>query len=307
MNLRFSVITPSFRQGRFIERTIQSVLSQNIEDIEYIVCDGGSDDETLEILQKYEQKIRWVSKVDKGQSDAVNKGISMTTGEIIAWINSDDIYYPGAFQTVKQIFESDSEIEVIYGNADWIDESDYLLSPYPTEAWNYKRLIKSCYLCQPAVFFRRSLIERFGNLDISLDYCMDYELWLRYGQHIQFKYISHKLAGSRMYASNKTLGKKLAVHHEIIEMLQNKFGKIPDIWLLEYALIKVEETTDLSKFDEIQVRDFTKALIQTTLLEYQYRQKWLSPVIMAKMILWLFFPNLSWFRKKVWTNVKNND
>ncbi|MCW5314784.1 glycosyltransferase [Nostoc sp. KVJ3] len=297
MNLRFSVITPSFRQGRFIERTIQSVLSQNIEDMEYIVCDGGSDDETLEILQKYEQKIRWISEADKGQSDAVNKGISMTTGDIIAWINSDDIYYPGAFQTVKQIFESDSEIEVVYGNADWIDESDDLLYPYPTEAWNYKRLIETCYICQPAVFFRRSLIENFGNLNPQLEYCMDYELWLRCGKYINFEYVPRKLAGSRMYSTNKTLSKRLPAHYEINEMLKNKFGTVPDNWIMGYALIKVEETTNLDKFDDTQIKEFTKVLIWNSFESFSRWQKLISPKIFIKMLFWWFFPQWSWFRQ----------
>lgn len=297
MSSKFSVITPSFRQGRFIERTIQSVFSQNFVDIEYVICDAGSDDETLEILKKYDGKIHWISEPDKGQADAVNKGISMTSGEIIAWINSDDIYYKGAFQAVQAIFEANPHIEVIYGDADWIDEHDKIIRPFPTEPWNYQYLFENCYICQPATFFKRSLVEKFGNLDDSLDFCMDYELWLRYGKNVVFHHLPLKLAGSRMYASNKTLGQRLAAHHEINEMLHQKFNKKLDSWILGYALIKVEETTNLNRFDDSQIQDFTKALIWTSLQEYFYRKKIISPLIILKMCFWWFFPRLSWFRR----------
>jgi len=297
MSLKFSVITPSFRQGRFIERTIQSVLSQNITKMEYIICDGGSDDETLEILGRYDQKIRWVSESDNGQSDAVNKGISMTKGDIIAWINSDDIYYPGAFAIAKKIFEAHPEIQVIYGDADWIDEYDQILQPFPTERWNYKRLIETCYLCQPAVFFRRTLIENFGNLNPQLEYCMDYELWLRCGKYINFEYVPQKLAGSRMYSTNKTLSKRLPAHYEINEMLKNKFGTVSDNWIMAYALIKVEETTNIDKFDDTQVKNFTKILILNSFEGFSRWQKFISPKIFIKMLFWWLFPQLSWFRR----------
>ncbi|MEM7552631.1 MAG: glycosyltransferase family 2 protein [Cyanobacteria bacterium P01_A01_bin.84] len=312
--MKFSVITPSYCQGRFIERTINSVLSQDISDnessaesviksgIEYCVCDGGSNDETIEILHRYDKQIDWVSEPDKGQTDAVNKGISKTTGEIIAWINSDDIYYPGTFKAVEETFTANPEVEIIYGNADWIDENDRVIETFPTEPWNYQRLMETCYICQPAVFFKRNLVEKFGNLDSSLDYCMDYELWLRYGKQIKFYHLPRKLAGSRMYGSNKTLGQRLPAHQEICEMLQNKFGSIPDSWVLGYALVKVEETSKLNRFDDSQVRDFAKALISTSISEYHQRKQQVPLFIYLKMLFWFLFPNLSWFRRDIFKN-----
>ena len=304
MSLKFSVITPSFRQGCFIERTINSVLSQNIDDIDYIVCDGGSEDETIEILKKYDQDLRWISEKDRGQADAVNKGISMTTGDIIAWINSDDVYYSGAFHAVKQIFEDNPEIEAVFGEADFIDEFDNIIGEYPTEKWNYKRLIEVCCLCQPAVFFRRSLVEKFGNLDISLDMCMDYELWLRYGSNIYFYHLPQKLAGSRMYASNKSMSKKTQAYYETIQMHKQKFGVSPENWIMVYAFLKAEESTGISRFDNKNI----KKLVLSSFVEILKFNKFVSPKMALKIIIWLLFPDLAWFRKtKFLAEMKNNE
>jgi glycosyltransferase involved in cell wall biosynthesis len=286
VNLRFSVVTPSFCQGRFIERTIQSVLAQGIADMEYVICDGGSKDETIEILKLYDDKIRWVSEPDKGQADAVNKAIAMATGDIIAWINSDDVYYPGAFEAVKRIFEANPTVQIIYGDADHIDERDEIINSYPTESWNYERLLETCYLCQPAVFFRRSLVEKYGNLDASLNFCMDYELWLRYGKHVDFYYLPTKLAGSRLYKTNKTLGQRLAVCTEINDMLRREFNFVPTNWIFGYAHAKIEETKQLDRTDPVQNKQFVKELVFTTLGAFWHWKTWIPPRALVTLISW---------------------
>jgi glycosyltransferase involved in cell wall biosynthesis len=241
LSLSISVVTPSYNQGRFIERTIQSVLKQNVPSLEYMVVDGASTDGTVGVLKKYEKHLRWVSEEDSGQTEAVNKGLKWTSGDIIGWLNSDDIYYPGAFSAVKTLFEECPQVDVIYGNADHVDEYDNIIEAYYTEDWNYERLKEVCFVCQPAVFFRRRILDRLGLLDAGLKYCMDYEYWLRLGDEVPFVRMKKKLAGSRMYGENKTLGERIAVHREINSMLKKRLGTVPDKWIYNYAHACVDQ------------------------------------------------------------------
>lgn len=236
MHPTLAVITPAFRHGRFIKRTIDSVLSQNVP-CEYVVIDGGSKDETVDILKGYGQQIRWVSEPDRGQSDAINKGLRMTHGEIICWLNSDDVYFPGTLNAVRDFFRDRPDVDMIYGKAHHIDENDRWIEDYPTEPWNFERLLFTCYLSQPAVFFRRRVLDQVGFLDDTLNYCMDYDLWLRIAlARLSVVYLEDRvLAGSRLYAATKTLGARVAVHAEINDMLKRRLGRVPDRWLCNYA------------------------------------------------------------------------
>jgi glycosyltransferase involved in cell wall biosynthesis len=235
MGLSFSIITPSFNQGRFLDRTLQSVLSQGISEMDYLVVDGGSTDETLPILERYRGRLRWRSEPDRGQAHAVNKGFRLTSGDIIGWLNSDDVYYPGALAAVEDFFSRNPQAEILYGEADHIDAADRVIGAYPTEDWDFDRLKEICFLCQPAVFFRRRLIHRYGPLDESLQYCMDYEYWLRVGRATPFYRLNRPLAGSRMYPENKTLGERVAVHKEMNHMLRRSLGRVPAKWVFAYA------------------------------------------------------------------------
>lgn len=238
--MKVSVVTPSFNQGQFIERTLKSVASQSYAEIEHVVFDGGSTDNTVEILERFRPPVRWVSKKDNGQADAVNKGIRATDGEIIGWLNSDDIYYEGTIARVVSFFETNPEIDLVYGMADHIDIEDRPFEPYPTEPWNLERLKETCFICQPALFLRRRVVERYGLLDESLNYCMDYEYWLRLGMSgARFAYLEEKLAGSRLYTENKTMSAKVKVHKEINDMLKTRLGRVPDKWLFAYAFTLV--------------------------------------------------------------------
>jgi glycosyltransferase involved in cell wall biosynthesis len=240
--LSLSIVTPSYNQVAFIERTIRSVLDQRVEGLEYMVVDGGSNDGTVEILERYADRLCYRSEPDQGQADAVNRGIALTSGDLIGWLNSDDIYYPTAVRTVRDYFAAHPDVDVVYGNADHIDQQDRVLHPYDCEPWDPQRLREVCFLCQPAVFFRRRIVERYGMLDQTLHYCMDYEYWLRLADHgARFAYLPSRLAGSRMYAWNKTMGQRLAVHAEINRMLRHRLGSVPARWLSNYAHVVLEQ------------------------------------------------------------------
>ena len=234
--MKVSVVTPSYAQGKFIERTLQSVAIQTGAEIEHVVFDGGSKDSTVDVLTAFQPPVRWVSKKDKGQTDAVNQGIHSTDGEIIGWLYSDDIYYPGAIAKVVSLFKQNLHVDVVYGQADHIGLDDVAFEEYPSEPWNFERLKETCFICQPALFFRRRVVEQHGALDESLNYCMDYAYWLRLGKAgVRFAYLEEKLAGSRLYADNKTLGARVKVHWEINDMFKKMFGRVPDRWLFNYA------------------------------------------------------------------------
>ena len=244
--MKVSIVTPSLNQAAFIERTIRSVLDQQWSPFEHIVIDGGSTDGTLSILQKYSDRVQWVSEPDHGQSDAVNKGIRRAAGEIIGWLNSDDIYYPGAISEVAQFFAAHPEIDAVYGEADYIGDDDSVIAPYPTQPWDFAQLQSLCFICQPALFYRRAVFERHGYLDTDLNYCMDYEYFLRLGRGgARFAHLSRKLAGSRMYVGNKTISGSLKAHTEINDMFHRRFGRVPDSWLFSYAHTVAKQRTDM--------------------------------------------------------------
>ena len=239
--LSLTVITPSFQQGPFIRRTIESVLSQGIPGLEYLVFDAESTDGTAEILHEYRDRLKATIEPDAGQADAVNKGLAVASGQIIGWLNSDDVYYPNACARVLATFDAHPDVDVIYGHADHIDERDAIIEPYYVEPFNYERLKEICFICQPAVFFRRSVVERYGPLQADLRYCMDYEYWLRILADRAPYFLDARLAGSRLHADTKTLGSAEKVHRDIIVMQRAKFGVPHPRWIHNLAHVIVRE------------------------------------------------------------------
>jgi glycosyltransferase involved in cell wall biosynthesis len=177
-----SIITPSLNQGRFIRKTIESVLSQDYPRLEHLVMDGGSTDETLDILRSYGDRITWRSGPDGGQAAAVNSGVRLAKGEILGWLNSDDTYQPGAVTAAVEHLIAHPETAVVYGNAYFIDEHNVVFGAHPTEDFDLNRLAETTLICQPTAFIRRSAIEAVGMLDTTLHYCMDYDLFIRLGR-----------------------------------------------------------------------------------------------------------------------------
>lgn len=284
--MKISIITPSYNQGKFLERTLRSVASQASPGIEvdHVVFDGGSTDNSLEILRNFSPKVFFVSQRDKGQADAVNQGIEATDGEIIGWLNSDDIYYPGAVKRVVDHFNAHPEVDIVYGMADHIDQQDHAFETYPSETWNFERLKETCFICQPAVFIRRRVVEQHGLLDLSLNYCMDYEYWIRMSsKQVLFDYLEEKLAGSRLYVENKTLSARVKVHIEINNMMKKKFGRVPDRWLFNYAHAVVDTRyKNIPKKIKIICLSFHSIISS---LRWNYR---ISVKMMINIIRWIY-------------------
>jgi glycosyltransferase involved in cell wall biosynthesis len=233
-----SVITPSFQQGRFLERTLESVARQRsgAVTVEHIVMDGGSTDGTIAILERWRDRIVFRSGPDGGQTAAINSGIAQAGGEILAYLNSDDTYCDGAIAAAIEAFELHPDADVIYGDAQCIDADDRVLARYPTEDFSLDRLKLVCFLCQPAVFFRREFFDRIGPFDPRFDHCLDYEYWLRAALlGARFVRIPRLLASSRLHPDTKTRSLPERVHTEINDMLVERLGTVPDNWLVNHA------------------------------------------------------------------------
>ena len=242
--MKISVVVPAYQHAAYIEAAIDSILSQEDCQVEVLVFDGGSKDGTVEILQNYGSKITWTSAPDGGQTDAINKGLHQASGEILAYLNSDDIYFPGALARVAAHFQDHPKCELLYGDAWHLHEDGSKMERYPTEKWDYNRLFETCFICQPASFWRRRLIERVGVFDERFDFSMDYEFWLRAGASAHVDYLpGQELAGSRLHADTKTLGQRLRVHHEILHVVR-KYARRPQDcyhWLRHLAAIEANE------------------------------------------------------------------
>jgi len=232
--MKFSIVIPSYQQGRFIENTIQSVLAQNV-DKEIFVQDGGSTDDTIRILEKFKNSITWESRPDGGQTCAINAGLKKAEGDIFTYLNSDDVLLPGALEKMQEIFSTNPDVDFAYGMANLIDPNDTYISDYPTCPFDYHELLRTCFICQPACMFRKKAYERLGPFDEKLDYCMDYEYWLRAGKSSRFYYIETKIACSRYHPEAKTIKYPLPVIEEILDMLADYAVPHPDfIWIRSY-------------------------------------------------------------------------
>ncbi len=213
--MKISIITPSFNQAQFIERTIQSVLAQNYPNLEYIVIDGGSTDGTVEILKKYADRIIWKSEKDRGQSDAINKGLKLATGDIVAYLNSDDTYEPKTLQKVADYFSNPpaggQTAKWAYGKCKIIDETDQEIRKPITwyknfllKKYSYSKLLSENFISQPAVFWKREIHSELGFFNENEHFCMDYEFWLKIGQRYPAGVINDYLANFRYYSNSKS-------------------------------------------------------------------------------------------------------
>jgi glycosyltransferase involved in cell wall biosynthesis len=208
---KISIITPTLNQGQFIERTIESVLNQDYPNLEYIVVDGGSRDGTIDILKKYEKWLVWISEKDQGQADAINKGIRMSTGDIMAYLNSDDVYENGALKRVGEYCAAHPSAMWMTGKCRIIDEQDRetrgMITRYKNlllKHFSYQVLLVTNPVSQPATFWRREIVNEMGLFDINEHLVMDYEYWLRIGRKYRLEILDEYLARFRVYSASKT-------------------------------------------------------------------------------------------------------
>jgi glycosyltransferase involved in cell wall biosynthesis len=207
---KISIVTPSWNQAGFIEQTILSVSGQQCNcPVEHIIIDGGSTDGTRELLEKYQNTVRFISEPDRGMSDALNKGFDRTEGDVIGWLNSDDLYLPGALEHVSHFFSDHPECGWLYGHCMMIGEDGLevrrWISSYKAmkaKKFSYERLLVENYISQPAVFFRKEFLKSAGFLDISLKSAMDYDLWLRMARISSPGIIPETLAAFRVHGTS---------------------------------------------------------------------------------------------------------
>lgn len=206
---KVSIVTPSYNQGRFLEETILSVLDQKYPNLEYIIIDGGSTDNSVEIIKKYEKHLAyWVSEKDSGQTEAINKGFRRCTGDIVAWINSDDIYLPNTFNFIVDYFIDHPEIDFVYGDAKIIDANGSFIMHRKEVPFDRTMglLIGFGFLIpQPSTFWRRKIFESVGLLDEKLQYAMDSDLWAKVSEKHEIKHIPRYLSEARYHDEAKTV------------------------------------------------------------------------------------------------------
>jgi glycosyltransferase involved in cell wall biosynthesis len=236
-----SIVTPSYNQARYVEQTIKSVLSQDYPRIEYILVDGGSTDGTQNIIKKYEDKLAWwVSEKDRGQTDAINKGFARASGEVLAWINSDDTYEPGAVSAAVKYLQDHPEIGMVYGDCNFINESGKVVGKFSSAQTSYRLLRRGySHIPQQTMFFRADLWKQVGPLDPSFYFAMDYDLWTRIAGRAEIKYLPQMWANFRLHTSGKTILADDRCWPEMLRVHYRDGGSFFSIIVAKYYLRKL--------------------------------------------------------------------
>ena len=200
-----SIVTPSYNQGSFLEKTMLSVLEQDYPKIEYWVIDGGSTDNSVDIIKSHQQRLAgWVSEKDRGQADGVNKGFAKATGEIVGWLNSDDLYYPGAIREAVAAFQAHPEASFVFSDVESIDGEGKAFNLMRYGDWKLADLMAFNIIGQPGVFIRREVLEQAGYLDLSYNYLLDVQLWLKMARISEPFYAPGKVwAAARLHEKAK--------------------------------------------------------------------------------------------------------
>ncbi len=216
-----SIITPSYNQAAYLEATIQSVLGQDIPNLEYIVMDGGSTDGSVDIIRRYAERLAyWVSEPDSGQAEAINKGLGRATGEVVAWLNSDDVYRPGAAQAALAALAADPTLAFVFGDLESLDAAGQVFNTIRYAPYTLDDLLAFRIIGQPSVFMRRSALEKAGLLDPSYHFLLDHQLWLRLGQQGGLRYVPQVWAAARHHPAAKNTAQAGGFSTEIYRILE---------------------------------------------------------------------------------------
>jgi glycosyltransferase involved in cell wall biosynthesis len=223
-----SIVTPSYNQAAFLEQTMLSVLNQDHPGIEYLVVDGGSDDGSVETIQKYSKQLAWwVSEKDRGQADAINKGLKRAKGEIIAWLNSDDVYLPGTVRKAVETMTANPRAAMVHGDVLAIDAAGNPINLMRYGNDGLRGLMRFQIIGQPAVFMRRSALLRAGLLDLQYHFLLDHQLWLRVAQHGEVIYVPETWAKARYHAAAKNVAQAAgfgAEAYKIVDWMKHEPG-----------------------------------------------------------------------------------
>ncbi len=274
-----SVITPCLNQGAFLEETIQSVLSQGYPRLEYLIIDGGSQDNSLEIIRRYADRLAyWVSEADRGQAHAINKGLQVAQGEILGWLNADDLLAPGAIFRAVQAFHQNPAVDVIYGRLERIDAEGNLLPtpelPKDRVTFNKTLVVGECVVNQPGSFWRRRAMERSGLLDEGLLYALDYEFWIRLAlDGAQFLHLPDTVAYFRLSRASKTVSRTAAMAIEQLGVLER---------LLATPDLAAQVGVSGRRMDELAKRARSRIALHA-MYGYVKQNQW------AKAIRWFFY------------------
>lgn len=243
--MKISIITPSFNSSLYIRETIEDIQRQTYTDYEHIIVDAVSNDGTLDIFKQYPE-IKWISEKDSGQSDAINKGFAMSTGDILAWQNADDLYFPNTFELVTRFFQENPQVDIVYGDYQLIDQyGDWVCDVKPPE-WNEWLFAHGRFVpMQPTVFWRKHVYEEIGDLDESLHYCMDVDYFARTAkQNFTFAKIPSMLGKFRVHTDSKTQSgineQKIHAEHKKVLSRTYNYSKLDElIFNLYYSRAKI--------------------------------------------------------------------
>ena len=238
---KVSFIPPSYNQARFLEQTMRSVLEQDYPNLEYIVIDGGSKDGSREIIQKYADRLAyWQSQKDKGQTDAINQGFARATGEILAWLNSDDVFYPGAVSAAVRQLQQHPEVGMVYGNCHWINAEGKVIGDFPAAQTDLKKLLRGyVHIPQQTAFFRAELWRKVAPLDDNFYFAMDYDLWTRLASLAPLRYMPEVWAAFRLHEGAKSIAEDDRCLPEMLRVHYRDGGRRISPLTLKYTVRKL--------------------------------------------------------------------